>query len=68
MSQNKLLFLLFLFSSIIHLLFNTILDPATSWKSWPVNIALLLLALLFLNFTLKETSKDQVDTTTQNPD
>ncbi|MBE0171102.1 hypothetical protein EO946_20235 [Bacillus spizizenii ATCC 6633 = JCM 2499] len=57
MSQNKLLFLLFLFSSIIHLLFNTILDPATSWKSWPVNIALLLLALLFLNFTLKETQK-----------
>lgn len=61
MSQNKLLFLLFSFSSIVHLLFNTILDPTVSWKSWTVNIAFILSALLFLNLTLKERkAKDQV--------
>lgn len=61
MSQNKLLFLLFLFSSIVRLLFNTILAPTISWKSWTVNIVFILLALLFLNLTLKERkAKDQV--------
>ncbi|WP_339179048.1 hypothetical protein NST56_21345 [Bacillus sp. FSL R5-0560] len=61
MSQNKLLFLLFSFSSSVRLLFNTILVPTGSWKSWTVNIAFILLALLFLNLTLKERkSKEQV--------
>ncbi|SCV37857.1 hypothetical protein BQ1740_0122 [Bacillus subtilis] len=59
MSQNKLLFLLFSFSSIVHLLFNTLLDPTSSWKSWSVNIAQILLALLFLNLTLKEKKETQ---------
>ncbi|NJE38968.1 hypothetical protein E0L19_17415 [Bacillus paralicheniformis] len=53
MSHNKLMFLLLSFSSIIHLL-GTIVDPAASWKSWLVNIAIILLALLFLNLTIKE--------------
>ncbi len=57
MSQNKLLFLLFSLSSIVHLLFNAILDPTVSWKAWLVNVAQILLALLFLNLTLKETQK-----------
>ncbi|API44216.1 hypothetical protein Bsub01_04018 [Bacillus subtilis] len=61
MSQNKLLFLLFLFSSIVRLFFNTVLSPTVSWKSWTVNIVFILLFLLFLNLTLKERkSKDQV--------
>ncbi|PRP55173.1 hypothetical protein C7B71_09265 [Bacillus halotolerans] len=61
MSQNKLLFFIFSFSSIIHLLFNTILAPTSSWKAWSMNIALMLIALLFLKLTLKERkSKDQV--------
>ncbi|MBK4205119.1 hypothetical protein EGI09_14495 [Bacillus subtilis] len=59
MSKNKLLFLLFSFSSIVHLLFNTILDHTSSWKSWSVNIAQILLALLFLNLTLKEKKETQ---------
>ncbi|MPQ27344.1 hypothetical protein GA512_20525 [Bacillus paralicheniformis] len=42
------------FSSIIIHLLGTIFDPAASWKPWLVNIALILLALLFLNLTLKE--------------
>ncbi|BCE13202.1 hypothetical protein B4123_4306 [Bacillus paralicheniformis] len=58
MSHNKLMFLLLSFSSIIHLL-GTISDPASSWKSWLVNIAFILLALLFLNLTLKEKKENQ---------
>ncbi|TWN86572.1 hypothetical protein CHCC20491_4694 [Bacillus paralicheniformis] len=52
------MFLLLTFSSIIHLL-GTIFDPASSWKSWLVNIAFILLALLFLNLTLKEKKENQ---------
>jgi len=58
MPHNKLMFLLLSFSSIIHLL-GTIFDPAASWKSWLVNIALMLLALLFFNLTLKEKKENQ---------
>lgn len=58
MSHNKLMFMLSSFSSIIHLL-GTIFDPAASWKSWLVNITLILLALLFLNLTLKENQQNK---------
>ncbi|TWK25436.1 hypothetical protein CHCC20375_4188 [Bacillus licheniformis] len=58
MPHNKLMFLLLSFSSIIHLL-GTIVDPAASWKSWLANIALMLLALLFFNLTLKEKKENQ---------
>ncbi|TWJ41834.1 hypothetical protein CHCC5022_2020 [Bacillus paralicheniformis] len=54
------MFLLLSFSSIIHLL-GTISDPASSWKSWLVNIAFILLALLFLNLTLKEKKENQLN-------
>ncbi|KAF1678733.1 hypothetical protein BTW01_11870 [Bacillus sp. SKDU12] len=59
MHQNKLLFFIFSISSIIHLLFNTILAPTSSWKAWSVNIALILIALLFLKLTLKEKKETQ---------
>lgn len=59
LTENKLLFLLFSFSSIVHLLFHTILDPTLSWKSWSMNIAQILLALLFLNLTLKDKKETQ---------
>jgi len=52
------MFMLLSFSSIIHLL-GTIVDPAASWKSWLANIALMLLALLFFNLTLKEKKENQ---------
>ncbi|TWM95663.1 hypothetical protein CHCC14596_1636 [Bacillus licheniformis] len=52
------MFLLLSFSSIIHLL-GTIFDPAASWKPWLVNIAFILLALLFLSLTLKENQQNK---------
>ncbi|AJO16844.1 hypothetical protein SC10_B2orf00984 [Bacillus paralicheniformis] len=52
------MFLLLSFSSIIHLL-GTIFDPASSWKSWLVNVAFTLLALLYLNLTLKENQQNK---------
>jgi len=58
MSHNKLMFLLLSLSSIIHLI-GTIFDPVASWKSWLVNIAFILLALLFLNLTLKENQQNK---------
>ena len=58
MSHNKLMFMLSSFSSIIHLL-GTIFDPAASWKSWLVNVAFVLLALLYLNLTLKENQQNK---------
>ncbi|PJZ01747.1 hypothetical protein CPT06_02890 [Bacillus vallismortis] len=71
MSENKLLFFILSFSAILHSL-NSILDPTASWTSWLVNIALFLLALLFLKYTLKEKKETQKtkpsDTTTQSPD
>ncbi|MED3602948.1 hypothetical protein P5641_11750 [Bacillus subtilis] len=59
MSENKLLFFFFSFSSIVRLLFNAILNPTSSWKAWSVNIALILIALLFLKLTLKEKKETQ---------
>lgn len=54
MSQNKLLFILFSFSFTVHLLYNMIFEPTSSWMPWTMNIAQFLVALLFLHLILKE--------------